>query len=30
MSVRLKRDITRELFFKPRNLLESHDEAVWE
>ncbi len=28
MSVRLKRDITRELFFKPRNLLESHDEAV--
>lgn len=28
MSVRLKRDITKELFFKPRNLLESHDEAV--
>ncbi len=28
MSFRLRRDITREIFFKPRNLLESHDEAV--
>ena len=28
MSARLGRDITRELFFKPRNLVKSHDEAV--
>lgn len=28
MSFRLKRDITKELFYKPKNLLESHDEAV--
>lgn len=28
MSKRLKRDITLELFYKPRNLLEAHDEVL--
>ena len=28
MSKRLKRDITLEIFYKPKNLVESHDEVL--